>query len=154
QLYLVRKDGQGLNPKQLDSVRFADTYIFLAQPGYRHVDFVSDGILTGVIDGYLAADAKNAKQLNEFVCEYTCDLLEAYVKHDATKLQALQTRVKQTSDKSDLLFTGSYRAADARPPREFELAQMLRDGKFDEVKQTLKTFPDTYLVRETTLNNV
>lgn len=155
QLYLVRKDADGLNPKQIEPAVFADTYVLLSEAGYRHPDFVADGMFGALINGYLPPGTKNAKTLYQFVCESTLDFLDAYVKHDRAKLQAFQTRVKQLNQG---LFTGSFRAAATSPPREFEIVQMIRDGKIERVRELVQTmrqkYPDYVIFREATLNNV
>ena len=152
QLYFVRKDVDGLNLKRLDAAPFAETYVMLSEKGYRHVDFISYGLLAGVINPKAADKTKDARRLYQLVCESANDFFDAYVKHDSSKRKALDTALSESAESS--VFTASYRAAAGAPPREFELMQIIRDGNLAEAKSLMQKYSDHSLFREATLNNL
>ncbi len=82
QLYLTRADAPDMNLNFLDSIPYADSYSLLFDGGYRHVDFISNGIFTGVVPGYRPEKVKNAQPLFEFISNYSLQFLKAYVNKD------------------------------------------------------------------------
>lgn len=133
QLYLTRRDAPDININFLDSIPYADTYSLLFSDGYRHVDFISDGIFTGIIPGYLPDKVKNAQQLFEFISQYSLQFLNAYVKKDAQASAQLKKKPEEWGVPSSFVSV-EFKPAAKAPPREWEFANLIREGSFDRAK--------------------
>jgi tetratricopeptide (TPR) repeat protein len=157
QLYLTRGDAQNININFIDNIPYADTYSLMFEDGYRHVDFISDGMFTGVIPGYLPEKTKNAQQLAEFIDQYSLQFLNAHVKKDPDALAKLKKKPDDWGVPSSFV-TAEFKAAAIAPPREWEFMNLIRDGKFDQAKAIYDRFkqanPKLGLFRENTMNSL
>ncbi|HEY7162016.1 MAG TPA: hypothetical protein VH815_12195, partial [Acidobacteriota bacterium] len=129
QLYLTRGDGPGVNTNFVDRIHYADTYSIMFDEGHRHVDFISEGMFAGLIPGYLTqAPPKDPKLLFETVCTYAHSFLDAYLKKDPLQLKYLEQKPEQNGLAANYLTVEVKNATEA-PPREFELAAMVREQR-------------------------
>ena len=157
QLYLTRGDAPEINVNFLDSIPYADTYSLLFDEGYRHVDFISDGIFTGVIPGYLPEKVKNAQQLFEFISQFSLQFLNAYIKKDAQALAHLKKKPQEWGVSSSFV-RSEFKPAATAPPREWELANLIREGGFDRAKaiyeEQKRENPKASIFRENVMNGL
>jgi tetratricopeptide (TPR) repeat protein len=157
QLYLTRGDAPEVNRNFLDSIPYANSYSLLFQDGYRHVDFISDGMFTGVIPGYRPDKVKNAQQLFEFISNYSLQFLNAYVKKDSAALAQLERKPQEWGVPADFV-TAEHKIAKQAPPREWEFANLIRAGHFDRAKTLFEKLkqedPRLVLFRENVLNSL
>jgi pimeloyl-ACP methyl ester carboxylesterase len=155
QLYLTRADAPDINVNFLDSIPYADTHSLLFEEGYRHVDFISDGIFTGVIPGYLPEKVKNAQQLFEFISQYSLQFLNAYVRKDPQALAQLKKKPQEWGV-SPSFVSAEFKPAAKAPPREWELTNLIREGGFDRAKviyeEQKRQNPKTSIFRENVMN--
>ena len=155
QLYFTRGDAQDLNFKFLDLLPYADAYSLVITNGYRHVDFISDGMYTGVIPGYLPDKVKNAESLNEFIDRYSLVFLNAYIKKDPAAQDELKKKPEEWNTTINLV-RSQIRAAAKAPPREWEFVNLIHDGHFERARQIYDDFKSTNpaenFFREQTLN--
>lgn len=159
QLYLIRSDAPGINRNFIDRIHYADTYSILFDEGHRHVDFISEGMFAGLIPGYLTqSPSKDPKLLFETVCAYAHHFLDAYLKKDPSQLKFLEQKPEQNGLAANYL-TAEVRKATEAPPRDFELAAMVREQRsVDQLRQVFQKAkaknPDAPVFREATINQI
>ena len=157
QLYLTRGDAENLNMNFIDQIPYANTYSLLFADGYRHVDFISDGIFTGVVPGYLPDKVKNAQELSEFISQYSLAFLDAYINKNAEALTKLKKKPVDWGVPASLV-TSEFHAAAPAPPREWEFVNLIHEGHFDRALQIFqesqKTNSKTLFFREQTINSL
>lgn len=157
QLYLTRSDAPDVNVNFMDLIPYADSYSLLFHGGHRHVDFISDGIFTGLIPGYRPDNIKNAQPLFEFISEYSLQFLNAYVKKDTAALAQIKKQPAEWGAPTSFV-TAEYQSAKKAPPREWEFANLIREGHFDRAKalfeQWKKENPGHTMFREEALNSL
>jgi tetratricopeptide (TPR) repeat protein len=159
QLYLTRADAPGIDTNFADRIHYADTYSVMFDEGHRHVDFISEGMFAGLIPGYLTqAPSKDSKLLFETVCTYAHHFLDAYLKKDPLQLKYLEQKPEQNGLAANYL-TVEFKKAGEAPPRDFELAAMVREQRnVDQLRQIFERAkaknPDAPVFRETTINQL
>lgn len=159
QLYLTRGDAPGINPNFVDRIHYADTYSIMFDEGHRHVDFISEGMFAGLIPGYLAQPpSKDPKVLFETVCTYAQHFLDGYLKKDPAQLKYLEQKPEQNGLPANYVTVEAKKAGET-PPREFELAAMVREQRStDQLRQVFEKAkaknPDVPVFRETTINQL
>jgi tetratricopeptide (TPR) repeat protein len=157
QLYLTRGDAPDINRNFLDLIPYANSYSLFFQDGYRHVDFIADGMFTGVIPGYRPEKVKNAQPLFEFIANYSLQFLNAYVKKDSAALAKLKRKPEEWGSPSDFVEM-EVKIAEYAPPREWEFVNLIREGQFDRAKTLFEKFkkkkPELMLFRENVLNSL
>ena len=159
QLYLTRSDSPGINANFVDRIHYADVYSIMFDEGHRHVDFISEGMFAGLIPGYLTqAPPKDPRVLFETVCTYAHHFLDGYLMKDPSQLKYLEQKPEQIGLAADYL-TAEVKKAGETPPRDFELAAMVREqSSVDQLRlifEKAKTKnPGVPVFRETTLNQL
>jgi tetratricopeptide (TPR) repeat protein len=159
QLYLTRSDAPGVNTNFVDRIHYADTYSMMFDEGHRHLDFISEGMFAGLIPGYLTqAPSKDPKQLFETVCTCAHHFLDAYLKKDPSQLKYLEQNPEQNGLTANYLKVEVKKAGEA-PPREFELAAMVREQRSAEqlwqlYEKAKSKNPDVPVFREATINQL
>jgi tetratricopeptide (TPR) repeat protein len=158
QLYLTRSDSPGINTNFVDRIHYADTYSIMFDEGHRHADFISEGIFAGLIPGYLTQDPpKDPKVLFETVCTYAHHFLDGYLMKDPSQLKYLEQKPEDNALAANY-FTIEVKKAGEAPPRDFELASMVREqSSVDQLRQIFekaKKNADVPVFRETTVNQL
>ena len=116
-------------------------------------------MFAGVIPNYLAQKhLKDPQLLFETVCRQSHHFLDGFVKKDSTKLQFLESKPEQIGLRADL-FTVEHRKPLAAPPRDSEIAEMVRsEGSIQRVRaiyeKVTKENPGVSVMREETLNQL
>jgi hypothetical protein len=94
QLYLLRKTLEG--DQFARDIKYAEVYTLLWDRDFiRHNDFISDGMLAGVVPGLLPGHAPERKALYEAVCLYTLNFLNGYLKIDPIGLEFMKKTPEQ-----------------------------------------------------------
>jgi tetratricopeptide (TPR) repeat protein len=159
QLYLTRNDVDGLNRNFLDQIHYANSYSVMYEEGYKHQDFMSEGMFAGVIPNYLAEKhPKDPKLLFETVCQQAHHFLDAYVKQDQSKLKFLESKPEAIGLKAGF-FNMEHKKALMAPPRDSEIAEMVRGQQsIDRLREiyakATKENPGVSVLRETTMNEL
>lgn len=159
QLYLTRSDSPGINTNFVDRIHYADTYSVMFDEGHRHADFMSEGMFAGLIPGYLTQPLpKEPKLVFETVSTYAHHFLDGYLRNDPSQLKYLEQKPEQNGLAANFLSAEVKKAGEA-PPREFELAAMVREQRsVDQLRQIFQKAqakdPDVPVFRETTINQL
>jgi tetratricopeptide (TPR) repeat protein len=159
QLYLTRNDVEGLNRNFLDQIHYANSYSVMYEEGYKHQDFMSEGMFAGVVPNYLAEKhPKDPKLLFETVCQQSHHFLDAYVKKDDSKLKFLESKPEAIGLRAGF-FNVEHKKALTAPPRETEIAEMVRTQRSVErireiYAKAIKENPGVSVFREATMNEL
>ncbi|HSE40029.1 MAG TPA: hypothetical protein VLH08_04625 [Acidobacteriota bacterium] len=159
QLYLTRSDSPEINPNFLDTINYADSYSVMFDSGYRHPDFMAEGMFAGLIPDYLATKPqKDPKLLFETVCNQAHHFLDGFVKKDSSKLMFLESKPEQVGLSAGF-FAVEHKKALVAPPRDYEIAQIVRTQRsvqrIREIYETAnKQNPRIPVLREATMNQL
>jgi tetratricopeptide (TPR) repeat protein len=100
---------------------------------------MSEGRFASTIPGYLSIETKtDGGLLFDVVCEYTHRFLDAYVKRDAAALQSLTKKPEENGVLQNLM-TIEFKQAIKAPPREWEIAEIIRRNQsVSEVRELVR----------------
>jgi tetratricopeptide (TPR) repeat protein len=156
---LTRRDSPGIDVNFLDSIHYADVYSILYKEGYRHFDLIAEGIFAGLIPDYTAEKPQHdTARFYEINCEYALHFLDGYLKGDAKGIQFLANKPDANGIPQGLM-TVEFKKALKAPPREWEIANMIRRAQNVEkakaiIAEAREQNKDATVIREGMLNQL